>query len=138
MLNTEDKQSLINRQFEKAYSFLDQADEMMQLEHWDLASNRFYYACFHAVQGLFVAHGISSHTHSGTVSQFSLHYVKTGLIEVTYGSFLARLQQLRQKADYNCWYDVTQQEVSTMRQPAHELIDRIAKLADYPQPDSTQ
>ena len=38
MLNTEDKQSLINRQFEKAYSFLDQADEMMQLEHWDLAT----------------------------------------------------------------------------------------------------
>lgn len=28
---------------------------MVELKHWDLAANRYYYACFHAVQALFIA-----------------------------------------------------------------------------------
>ena len=91
------KDTLISLQVEKAKRFLTQADEMVELKHWDLAANRYYYACFHAVQALFIAKGVNAHTHAGINTQFSLHFVKTGIVDISYGSFLARMFQLSKK-----------------------------------------
>ena len=116
---------MISLQTEKAKRFLSQADEMVELKHWDLAANRYYYACFHAVQALFIASGINAHTHAGINTQFSLHFVKTGIVDVSYGSFLARMFQLRQKADYNCAYEVSESDVQEINGLAHDFIKII-------------
>ena len=68
-MNQEEKQLLINRQVEKSHHFIRQSEEMMTLGHSDLAVNRYYYACFHIVQALFLQKGISVRTHSGMISQ---------------------------------------------------------------------
>lgn len=70
-MNQEEKQLLINLQVEKSHHFIRQSEEMMTLGHSDLAVNRYYYACFHIVQALFLQKGISVRTHSGMISQFS-------------------------------------------------------------------
>lgn len=127
-MNTEERKILVSRQLDKAHRFLMQANEMYSLEHWDLAANRFYYACYHAVQGLFIANEISSHTHSGMIAQFSLHYVKTGKISIAYGSFLSRMVQLRQKADYNCMYDISENDVKDFILQAKDFIQHIENL----------
>lgn len=121
---------LVKQQQEKAMRFLAQADEMYNLHYWDLAANRYYYACFHAVQALFIMDSISGHTHSGMLTQFSLHYVKTGIIEMRYGSFLARMMQLRQKADYNCSFDITEEEINDIRPLAKDLVSVISNLLE--------
>ena len=114
---------------EKARRFLGQADEMYNLQHWDLAANRYYYACYHAVQGLFISKGLpATKRHSGTVTQFSLHFVKSGIVEPTYGSFLARMMQLRQKADYNCAYDITEKDLSEYGNLSKEFVEVIDRL----------
>ena len=48
-LNDEERRTLVNLQMEKANRFLDQAEMVRGLQQWDLAANRYYYACFHAV-----------------------------------------------------------------------------------------
>ena len=101
---------------------------MMELNHWDLAANRLYYACFHIVLGLFISDGLSAHKHSGVVSLFSLHYVKTGRVALTHGSFLARLMELRHKAEYNCYYDVRQSEVEQMAPLAVAFVEQVEML----------
>ena len=75
-------------QLEKAHRFLDQADEMCKQHYWDIASNRYYYACYHAVQALLIKNGLYAHTHDGLLSQFGLHFVKTGKIDKDFGAFL--------------------------------------------------
>ena len=124
----ENKQLLVERQVAKSLHFLNQADEMMQLSHFDLAINRFYYACFHIVQALFIQHGISGHTHSGVIMQFSKNFVKTNIVPMETGSLLARLFQLRQKADYNCAYDVSDEEVQTLAKPVHDFVNQMVTL----------
>lgn len=124
-MEKENKEILISLQTEKAKRFLSQADEMVELQHWDLAANRYYYACFHAVQALFIARGINAHTHAGINTQFSLHFVKTGIVDISYGSFLARMFQLRQKADYNCAYEVSESDVQEINGLAHDFIKII-------------
>ncbi len=129
-MKQDEKRLLINRQVEKAHHFIRQSEEMMKLGHSDLAVNRYYYACFHIVQALFLQNGISFRTHSGMISQFSQHFVKTGIVPLEDGSLLARLFQLRQKADYNCAYDVTEEEAKSLEEPAHRFVEKIAELIE--------
>ncbi len=60
---------------------------MVKLKHWDLAANRYYYACFQAVQALFIAKGVNAHTSARINTRFSLHFVKTGIVDISYGKF---------------------------------------------------
>ena len=127
-MTQEHRQILIQRESERALHYLAQADAMLSLGYWDMAANRQYYACFHAVQALFVKNEIICSTHKGMISQFSLHFVKTGLVGMEQGSFLSRMMQLRQKADYNCFYDISEDEVSSLSTPTHLFVDTVLKL----------
>ena len=79
-LTDEERNSLVILQLEKAKVFLKQADEMFDLKYWDIASNRYYYACFHAVQALLIQNGLSCKTHDGLIACFGLNFIKTGKI----------------------------------------------------------
>ena len=127
-MEKDNQKILVSLQTEKAKRFLTQADEMANLKHWDLAANRYYYACFHAVQALFIAKGVNAHTHAGINTQFSLHFVKTGVVDISFGSFLARMFQLRQKADYNCAYEVSESEVQEIVELTHNFVKTIISL----------
>jgi len=65
---------------------------------------------------------------SGTVTQFSLHFVKSGKVETIYGSFLARMMQLRQKADYNCAYNISEKDLVEQVSLSKDFIKRIEEL----------
>lgn len=127
-MTPEDRKILVDMQVERTHRFLNQADEMMDMGYSDMAVNRFYYACFHAVQALFIHREIVAHTHSGMLTQFSKHFVKTEMVQLEDGSFLARLFQLRQKADYNCAYDITKEEAQALQEPTHQFVEKIENL----------
>lgn len=73
-LSEQEKETLTALHIEKAELFLSQADEMCALKHWDLAVNRYYYACFHALHALFVVNGLSAHTHDGLITIFGKEF----------------------------------------------------------------
>lgn len=128
-MDEQNRKTLVTLQMEKAHRFLCQADEVYAMQHWDMAANRYYYACYHAVQGLFIAQNLPvAKKHAGVVSLFSLHFVKTGQIEPIYGSFLARMMQLRQKADYNCAYDISKDDLTEFVSLSKGFIRKIESL----------
>ena len=69
-----------------------------------------------------------AHTHSGLLTQFGLHFVKSGKIESRFGAFLSRMEQIREKGDYNCIYSITEEEIETIVAPTKEMIKRIEEL----------
>ena len=127
-MKEEDRQSMINHHREKAHHILKQAEEMITLGHWDLAVNRYYYACFHIVQSLFLSKGITAHTHSGTLSQFTLHFVKPGIVPIAFGGFFSKMVQLRQKADYNSVANITEQDARDIVDKSHDFIAKVESL----------
>ena len=58
----------------------------------------------------------------------SLHFVKTGIVDISYGSFLARMFQLRQKADYNCAYEISENDILEIIGLSHDFIKTILNL----------
>jgi uncharacterized protein (UPF0332 family) len=127
-LNDEERKTIVGLELEKADRFLKQANTMCDMEQWDMAANRYYYACFHAVQALFIHNKLASRRHSGMLTQLGLHFIKPGIIEDRLGAFLTRMEQLREKGDYNCLIEVTKDELLTLVDPAKELIDKIKQL----------
>ena len=98
-LTDEERQIVVGLQMEKAHRFLEQAEEMCKQQYWDIASNRYYYACYHAVQALLIKNELVAHTHDGLLTLFGLHFVKAGKVEPKLGAFLSRMEQLREKGD---------------------------------------
>ena len=127
-LSNEERRTVVALQMEKAHRFLNQAQMVRDLQQWDLAANRYYYACLHAVQALFIHNGLASKTHSGMLSQFGQHFIKTGIIEDRLGAFLTRMEQMREKGDYNCLFSISEEELITIIEPAKELIRIIEGL----------
>lgn len=122
------RRELVKLQLERADRFFAQAEQMMTMGCLDLAANRYYYACYHAIQGLFINDELSSHTHKGMHQVLGLNYVLKGKFDAKLSGFLRTMEQLREKADYNCTYDVTMEEVQEMQEPSRQIIQLVKHL----------
>lgn len=127
-MTEEDRKELVRLQLDRADRFLSQANEMLETKHFDLAANRYYYACFHAIQGLFINDGITRHTHKGLHVTLGKQYVLTGKFDANLSSIFRTMEQFREKADYNCAYDISEDEVNEMREPSRKIIEEVKKL----------
>ncbi|MCC8037016.1 MAG: hypothetical protein LIP02_02620 [Bacteroidales bacterium] len=77
---------------------------------------------------------MSAHTHKGMHVLLYQKFITSGLLEAKYGSFFARLMQLRQKADYNSVFDITQDEGEEILHLSEDFINVITALISNPQP----
>jgi len=93
----------------------------------DGACNRAYYAMFDAARAALLwsgalADAAATKTHSGLISAFSLHIIKTGRLPISLGKALNRAAEIRLIADY------TGDEVSADK--AQWVIEQATALLD--------
>lgn len=103
---------------------------MVIQRRWDLAANRFYYACYHIVHAAFITRGIATKTHDGTLTELGRQFIMTGQLDKKYGRFFARMIQLRIKADYNSIADITEVEVLEMAPLSHDFVAAVEALVN--------
>jgi len=127
-LTNEDRNVLQQLHLDKAHACLLDGEQLLGMGSISAAANRFYYAVFHAIHALFVANGIQSKTHNGTIAQFNQHFVKTGIIDPKFGHFVALMENMREKADYDVIYDVSQEDLEALKPVAYELLQIIEQL----------
>ena len=127
-LTNEDKKVLTQLHLDKAHACLKDGEQLLQMDSVSAAANRFYYAVFHAIHALFVTKGIQSKSHNGTIAQFNQFFVKEGLIEPRFGHFVAVMENMREKADYDVIYDVSREDIEALKPLAYELLSIIEQL----------
>lgn len=127
-LTNEDRKVLTQLHLDKAHACLLDGEQLLKMGSVSAAANRFYYAVFHAIHALFVANGIQTKSHHGTNMQFHQHFIKTGIIEQKFGHFVAVMENMREKADYDVIYDVTREDLEALKPDAYELIQKIEQL----------
>ncbi|MDH4203421.1 MAG: HEPN domain-containing protein [Phycisphaerae bacterium] len=94
------RDELVQYRMERAWETLEEAELMFSSNHLHGAANRLYYACFYAVCALLAHHEMSSTKHGGVLSLFNRHFVKEGVISVSYGKFYSKLFNSRTEGDY--------------------------------------
>ena len=127
-LTNEDRKIMKQLHLDKAHVCLSDGEQLLGIGSISAAANRFYYAVFHAIHALFVANGIQSKSHHGTSAQFHQHFIKTGTIDPKFGHFIAVMENMREKADYDVIYDVTREDLEALKPVAYELVQTIEQL----------
>ncbi len=79
------------------------------------AANRLYYGAYYAAKALLATREVDSSRHSGVISLFQKHFVKTGLISTEIAKALPRAFEKRQKSDYGDFATVTLEEAQRIR-----------------------
>jgi uncharacterized protein (UPF0332 family) len=95
---------------------------------WLSAVNRLYYASFYSINALLVHKSIHVKTHSGVRTEFSKHFIKTGLFEMKFGQLFSELFDLRQKGDYGSIMNYNEELMASYFIPVQELIDAVEKF----------
>jgi uncharacterized protein (UPF0332 family) len=92
---------VIDKLLSKARQSLKTARLDLEAGDPDASVNRSYYAAFYAAWAMFEAKGLTKpKKHSGMISEFGLRFVKEGPLDPALGTTLARLENLRNFADY--------------------------------------
>lgn len=126
-LNDEERRIMVEHEKQKALQTFAQAETLLQGGFWDGVANRLYYASFHAVNALLIHDGHSVRTHHGASTMFRQIYIKSGILPVSVSEHYSILQSMRDKADYNCYFDATQALVEPLVEPTRQLIDTVLK-----------
>jgi uncharacterized protein (UPF0332 family) len=119
---TENLSKLIEYRFQQARETLVVANELLQNGHYRDAVNRGYYAMFYCGLGLLAAKNLGSSKHSGVLSLFSRHFVKTGQISIEAGRHLREAFELRQNCDYREFVDISKDQAEEVIQNAQAFI----------------
>jgi len=125
---TDGTEDLIKYKLERSLETLEEAKLMLQSSHLFGAANRIYYACFYAVSALLLSKDLSSPKHSGVLSLFNKHFVKTGLIPVELGKFYSRLFDTRLESDYADLITLTLEEIRDNVKTAEIFISAVISL----------
>jgi len=85
----------------KALRSLNAARRNIVEGDYDFGSSRAYYAAFYALQAVLLTKNLSFSKHSGVISAFGQHFVRTGLFPKEFGGYISRLFRERQISDYD-------------------------------------
>ena len=94
------KRELVMYRLLDSHETLGSAEILYANQKYKDSISRSYYAMFAAARALLATIDNDSVNHSGIVSLFNLHFVKTGKVSREMGKLLIEARSLREKGDY--------------------------------------
>jgi uncharacterized protein (UPF0332 family) len=122
------RQDYIAYLMERAWSAFNDAKALADIRSWNSSVNRLYYASFYAVLALFAKYDINTHTHTGVKTQLSLRFIKTGLLDKSFGLLYSDLFDFRQKGDYGDFFDFEEETIVNLFPQVDQFIKAIEVL----------
>ena len=119
---------IVNYRLARAKDTLDDAKILANNNKWNSTINRLYYSAYYAVIALLIHHEINPTTHNGAKSNFTQHFIKTGIVPLELGKVYSQLFTWRQKGDYDDLFDFTKEKVEPYFTPVNELIAFIENI----------
>ncbi len=127
-LDNDNRKAVVNYRLEKADTALEDADFLKKNGKLNLAANRLYYALYYASSALLISRGIPTKTHSGLITQISLHLVKTGILSFEDGKLLKVMFELRHEGDYEDFIEVQEEDIEEYAPKVCELVEKLKQL----------
>lgn len=128
-LNEQNRKDIVLYRVERAFTALEQAKGNFEMGYIEVTANRLYYAAHYAVSALLIAYAIPSHSHDGSITLFSMHFVKSGIVSREMGRLLNQLFALRQTGDYSDRFDISVDEIVPRIKPTEEFVKVVTNLA---------
>lgn len=104
---------------------LKAAELLFDNEFYDACVSRCYYSMFYLVQELLSRMDINYSTHSGLISQFGFHFVKTKILDKEYSAILRRGFERRMLGDYGQTASVSREVAKRSIEEARRFNEKI-------------
>jgi len=124
-MQRDDIAGLIKLRIENAGTLLVSARILIEAGDYKSAANRSYYAAFSAMRGCLALLGIDHKKHSGVISDFRLHFIKTGKLSACLSDIISELFDVRTQCDYNDFYIIVKSEVIKQIENAEIFVCKI-------------
>jgi uncharacterized protein (UPF0332 family) len=121
---------LVNHWIDKARNDLGSAQANFESGRLANAVRDIYFACFHAVSALFMKNGKTFKKHSQVRASFHRELIKTGTVDISWGSFYEWVFDHRQQADYQPMVQFESDEVKEILDLAEKFVAEIKGLAE--------
>jgi len=90
--------------------------------------SRSYYAMFTSARALLATKSLDSVKHSGVISLFNLHFVKTGIVNKECGKLLAEAKNIREESDYGDFVIVSEEEAKIQIEHAEKFLKEVENI----------
>jgi uncharacterized protein (UPF0332 family) len=127
---TRELEALARHRLARSREALAEGEQLLRGGASTGAVNRFYYAAFHAARSLLAIRQVDSARHSGVISLFQTHFVKTELLSPEVAKALPRSFEKRQNADYADFARVTEEEAVTVAGEVRAFVEECTRLLD--------
>lgn len=87
--------------------------------------NRAYYAIFYAASAMLLTIELERRKHSGVISAFRKHFIKSGLIEAEYSNIYGETLVVRENADYAIELPIDLDTAKLALQQAGRFVQRM-------------
>jgi uncharacterized protein len=109
---------------------LEDAQVLLVHGHLHSVMNRIYYACFYVVDALLRTEGMGSTKHSGVLSLFDKHWVKSGRMPLEMARFYREMFNQRQVGDYAAVLTVDRADAEGWLQQAEAFVEHGSQLVE--------
>ncbi|MCK4905873.1 HEPN domain-containing protein [bacterium] len=92
--------------------------------------SRSYYAMFTAARAILATKDLNSAKHSGIISLFNQHFVKTGVVGNDMGKLLAEAKDIREESDYGDFIIVSEEEAKGQINNSKKFIQEIKQTLE--------
>ena len=106
----------------------DYSSSQSNLQAGDLrtATNRAYYAIFHALRAILALDEFDTKKHSGIISEFRHRYVKTGIFSSSVSDIIGDAFEVRNKSDYEDMFIVSRDMAEKQVRDAGTVINAVS------------
>ena len=111
--------------FGRAKEELQTAELLLKNRNFRSSINRSYYSIFHAIRAVNALDGFDSSKHSGVIAHFNQEHVKTGVFDKGVAKIIRYASELREQADYEDFYEATQEEAAEVFEQAFQFISAV-------------
>lgn len=116
---------LCNYRLEQSAETLKASETCFDAGFYKDAINRSYYSVFYALKAVLALEGVDFKRHKDVVAYFNLHYVKEGEFEREIGKRVGRLQQIREKSDYDDFFIASKAQAEEQIQSAYLIHEAV-------------
>ena len=122
------KQDYIDYRVLKSNELFEDVKLLASNNRWNSCVNRLYYSSFYLVSALLYKYDLKSETHNGAKTQFNLHFIKTGKLDIKFGKLYSNLFIWRQESDYADFVDFDGETVVPLIEQVMEMNNLLSEM----------
>lgn len=120
-------QALSEYRLNQAKENLIEAEALYNINRYKGASNRAYYAIFHAIKSILALEEVDFKKHSSVIAYFNKEYISKEIFSRELGKRISEARFFREKSDYVDFYIITKEECESQIETAKETIKCVEK-----------